>query len=109
MKGKRARRPAPEVTRVAFPMVATFLRGYLHEDWTADYESAFEAREAFLEDASPEERRAFTLECGAFHTLTAGLSFDEMLRVLHEALGSAWQPEHLTEVRRVLQGPPTGA
>lgn len=109
MKAKRARRPAPEVTRVAFPLVAAFLRGYLHEDWAADYESAVEAREAFLADASAEERHAFALECGAFQTLTARLTVDEMVRVLHESLGSAWQPADLAEVRRVLQIPASRA
>lgn len=109
MSAKRVRRPAPEVTRLALPMLATFLRGYLHEEWTADYETAVEARQAFLEDASPAERLAFARECEAFHTLTARLSFDELVRVLHEALGSAWQPEDADEVRRVLQARPARA
>ena len=32
-------RPAPEITRGAFPILATFVRGYLHQDWELDYET----------------------------------------------------------------------
>ncbi len=102
MSAKRVRRPAPEVTRGALPLVAAFLRGYLHQDWEADYEAPEEARDAFLEDASPEERRAFLRECEAFHTLTASLDLADVSRVLQDSLGSAWQPAALAEVRRVL-------
>ena len=97
------RRPAPEITRVSFPMLSTFLRGYLHEDWTLDYESPAEARDAFLQDASADERRGFAAECEAFHARTASLSLDEVREVLDAALGGHWRPESLDEVRAVLR------
>lgn len=103
MTRRRRARPAPEVTRVAFPLIAALLRGYLHEDWPADYETAEQAREAFLADASPEERRAFARECEAFHALTAGLSMADLRTVLHESLGGAWEPVTPDEVRQVLR------
>ena len=102
MTRRRTPRPAPEVTRVAFPLITALMRGYLHEDWDADYESAAEAREAFLQDVSTGERRAFAVECDAFHTLTAGLPLRDVVRVLQEALGGAWAPADLSEVRSVL-------
>jgi hypothetical protein len=104
MSAKRVRRPAPEVTRGALPLVAAFLRGYLHQDWEADYETPEDARDAFLEDASPDERREFLRECEAFHTLTSSLDLADLVTVLQVALGSAWQPEDPAEVRRVLSG-----
>ena len=102
MSARRVRRPAPEVTRGALPLVAAFLRGYLHQDWEADHETPEEARDAFLEDASLEDREAFLRECEAFHTRTASLALADVARVLQDALGSAWQPADLAEVRRVL-------
>lgn len=101
-RGKATPRPAPEINRGAFPLLATFLRGYLHEDWQLDYETPAEARDAFLADASPEERRAFALECEIFLARTAALSLGEVRRVLAEALGSAWHPATLDEVRGLL-------
>lgn len=96
-------RPAPEITRGAFPMLSTFVRGYLHEDWVTDYETAAEARDAFLADASAEERHEFALECEVFHKRTQGLSLGDVTRVLGESLGSAWAPTSLDEVREVLR------
>jgi hypothetical protein len=83
-------------------LIATLLRGYLHEDWDADYETAAEARDAFLQDISADERQAFAVECDAFHRLTAGLSLRDLSRVLQDSLESAWQPASTTEVRAVL-------
>mgnify|MGYP001175526340 CR=1 FL=1 len=103
MKRRRPPRAAPDVTRTAFPLVGVFLRGYLHEDWEADFETAVEARDAFLDDASAAERRAFAVECEALHVLTAALTLDEWLPVLHVRFGSAWQPASVDEVRQVLR------
>ena len=98
-------RPAPEVTRGAFPVLTTFVHGYLHEDWMLDYETAREARDEFLRDALPEERREFDRECRIFHERTSRLSIEEVRQVLVEGLGSAWSPEDLAEVRDVLRVP----
>lgn len=105
MTERRHPRPAPEITRGAFPMLATFLRGYLHEDWGLDYETAQDARNDFLRDASPEERREFLRECEIFHERTTHLTWEDMRRVLSESLGSAWSPVDTSEVRDVLRVP----
>lgn len=104
-KPPKTRRPVPEVTRGAFPMLSTFLRGYLHQDWEADYETPVEARDAFLADTSADERREFALECGAFRRLTDELSLGDLVRVLDDSLGSAWAPASASEVREVLRVP----
>ena len=106
MSEKRHRkRPAPEITRGAFPVLSTFLRGYLHEDWQLDYETARDARQEFLEDATRAEREAFLAECEIFHARTAQLSFAELREVLAGALGSAWEPDDADDVREVLRVP----
>lgn len=99
------KRPAPEITRGAFPVLSTFLRGYLHEDWGLDYETASGARDEFLKDATAAERREFRTECEIFHARTAQLTFADVKDVLAGALGSAWQPEDVDEVREVLRVP----
>jgi hypothetical protein len=96
-------RPAPEITRGAFPMLATFVRGYLHQDWELDYETSGEARDEFLRDASPEERQEFRKECEIFHERTAQLTLEDVRQVLADGLGSAWVPAVLVEVRDVLR------
>lgn len=98
-------RPAPEVTRGSFPVLATFVRGYLHEDWMLDYETAHEARDEFLRDALPAERREFREECEIFHQRTSRLSIEELRQVLAAGLGSAWSPADAEEVRDVLRVP----
>lgn len=105
MSRKRAGRPVPEITRGAFPLLGTFLRGYLHEDWMGDHETAAEARDAFLRDTSADERRTFAAECEAFHALTAALPLELLRRAIRESLGSAWYPETVEEVRAVLRVP----
>ncbi len=94
-------RLAPEVTRGAYPMVATFLRGYLHQDWAMDYESPQQARDVFLDDASADEREAFTREAGRLAGVLAPLSLRDATRLLTDRLGGQWQPESLDEVRSV--------
>ena len=86
-------------------MLSTFLRGYLHEDWMADYETAVEARDTFLADASADERREFAMECRTFHERTSTLSFEDLTRVIGESLGSAWAPADVAEVHDVLRLP----
>lgn len=106
MSDKRQhKRPAPEITRGAFPVLSTFLRGYLHEDWERDYETPREARDEFLKDATAAERREFRTECEIFHARTAQLTFDDVTDVLAGALGSAWRPADVDEVREVLRVP----
>ena len=100
-------RLAPEVTRGAFPLIATFLRGYLHQDWAMDYESPQDARNAFLEDVDAGERRAFDREVGRLAGVIARLSLGDVTALLTERLGGAWMPGSLDDVRSVF--PPAEA
>lgn len=94
-------RLAPEVTRGAFPMVATFLRGYLHQDWAMDYESPQQARDVFLDDASSDERAEFVREAARLSTVLAHMPLGEVATLLTDRLGGQWLPESLDEVRSV--------
>lgn len=107
MTRRRAKRPAPDITRVSFPLLAAFVRGSLHEQWQAEYETAAEARDAFVRDLSAGERRAFAMECEAFLALTAGLDLAGLLPVLRESLESGWAPGGVEEVRAVLAPAPS--
>jgi hypothetical protein len=105
LKDRRHGRPAPEITRGAFPILATFVRGYLHEDWDLDYETARDARDEFLRDALPEERQEFRRECAIFLERTAALTLEDLREVIARGLGSAWAPADAAEVRDVLRVP----
>ena len=75
-------RLAPEVTRGAFPLIATFLRGYLHQDWAMDYESPQQARDVFLDDASSDERAEFVREAARLSTVLAHMPLGEVATLL---------------------------
>lgn len=95
-------RLAPEVTRGAFPMLATFLRGYLHQDWALDYESPQQARDVFLADASVEERAEYAREAQRITHLVSAMSLRDVTTLLTDRLGGHWIPESLDDVLRVL-------
>ena len=101
MAGDDRHRLAPEVTRGAFPLVATFLRGYLHQDWAMDYESARQARDVFLDDASADERAEFMRETLRLERVLAAMSLRDVTVLLTERLGGQWLPESLGEVHSV--------
>lgn len=82
-------------------MVATFLRGYLHQDWAMDYESPQQARDAFLADASADERAEFGREAVRLEGVLAAMSLRDVRVLLTERLGGQWLPESLGEVRGV--------
>lgn len=91
----------PEITLGAFPIVAAFLRGYLHQDWMMDYESAQHARDVFLDDASADERTEFAREALHLERLLAAMPLRDVTLVLTERLGGQWLPESLDEVHSV--------
>jgi hypothetical protein len=102
---RRVDRPAPEITRGSFPMLATFLGGCLREGWQIDYETPAEARDAFLVDVSPAERREYALECTAFHERTAHLALADVQSLISGVFGSGWAPADEQEIRAVLRVP----
>ncbi len=95
-------RLVPEVTRGAFPMVATFLRGYMHQDWVIDYESPQQARDVFLADASPDERVEYAREAARLAHLVSAMPLRDVTLLLTDRLGGQWLPDSVDEVLSVL-------
>lgn len=93
------------VCREAFPHVAALLRGYLHEDFAQEHGSAIEARDAFLGDCSPGERRAFRRESARLVGSLVGMGLPEARRVLTEVFGSAWSPASREDIEHLLVVP----
>jgi len=100
-----ARPDAGRITREAFPHVVSFFRGYLHEDFAQEHGSAIEARDAFLGDCLPGERRAFREEGPRLLRALSALSLPEARRVLTEVFGSAWSPASREEIEHLLVVP----
>ena len=79
----------PDVTD--FPALQRVFSGYLHEDFSQVHATPDAAVCAFLNDASPSERRRFIREVKRFLDRTSGLD-DEALWALVARLGSRWAP-----------------
>jgi hypothetical protein len=81
----------PKENREELPALRSFLRGYLHEDWKQEYESAKQAARDFWEDADPEERDRVRSQWLTFVESAKGQPLEKISRRLHE-LGCSWRP-----------------
>jgi len=86
-----------------FPMIRTLLRGYLHEDFVAEHESAEGAVRAFCKDASPAEVRKLIAEWRMLSVNTANWTVGEIASFLTKDLGGAWSPQSKRELAQVFQ------
>ena len=85
-----------------FPALRAFLRGYLHQDFAAVHGSVRAAAEAFLADASAEERKRLI---GELETLveTVGKQKTRSVRgLITDGLGSGWMPRSKEEILELL-------
>jgi hypothetical protein len=89
------------VSAGTFPALREFLRGYLHEDWQEDHDSAAEAAQQFCEDASAEEREDVAREWEAFRERTKNLSLPAVSTLLSKQLGAAWQPQTSDQIEAI--------
>lgn len=78
-----------------------WLRGYLHEDFGAEYGGAAAAAKAFCQDATPAERSALAADWSAFRGLTRGWPVSAVAGVLTQELGGAWVPRSTRELSAV--------
>jgi hypothetical protein len=78
-----------------------WLRGYLHEDYAAEYGGAAGAAVAFCRDASPAERRRLRADWHAFRALTEGWPVDDVAVILTTGLGGSWIPSSARELAAV--------
>ena len=79
-------------TADAFPALAQFLSGYLHEDFMLDHKTPEGARDAFLKDANARERAAVQKDLDRFLATSETLAWTNV-RADFGALGGAWTPK----------------
>ena len=84
-----------------FPQLKQVFSGYFHEDFLQDYDSPNAALQAFLDDASPSERKRMASEARRFLEATKDLELED-LRILLHRLGSRWHPESREALADVL-------
>jgi hypothetical protein len=78
-----------------------WLRGYLHEDYAAEYGGAAGAVRAFCREASPAERRRLRAAWHAFRALTEGWPVDDVAVMLTTELGGSWIPSSARDLAAV--------
>ena len=88
----------------AYPHLARFFRGYLHEDFVAEHGSAPKALAAFRADLSPADRAALDTECTHMGEALQRVPFAEIRRLIGEGFRSAWNPAARAEVMALLRG-----
>ena len=108
---KRARTRQPggqDTTRVrglrreAFPALRAFLRGYLHQDFTAVHGSIRAAAEAFRADASAEERDQLVRELESLADILTAHKVRALRDFISEEMGSGWMPKSREEIMELL-------
>lgn len=80
-----------------YPALQDFLRGYLHQDYVAEYGSAEKAMAAFKADAAPADLAVLCAEWKRFWSVAEGQPLPLLQRFLCDGLGSGWQPESVEE------------
>jgi hypothetical protein len=106
---RRARRPSrvtsgtpPRLRGEAYPAVAAFFRGYLHEDFLEVHGSLGAAVSAFIEDANPAERQQLIEELEALAASLRDRPLREVRKFVTGDLGSRWEPKS-RELERLLE------
>ena len=87
----------------AYPHLAIFFRGYLHEDFLAEHGSARKALAAFRADLSPADRPALDAERRRLALALQQLTLVEIRRLIREDFRSAWNPATHSAVMALLR------
>jgi hypothetical protein len=90
------------VDRRAFPALAAFLKGYLHEDFPDEHGSPAGAVRAFCRDASAGERRALESELVMLLEAARKNPPRALQRFVTRELGSGWNPKSADDLERLL-------
>jgi hypothetical protein len=86
-----------------FPVLERVFRGYLHEDFAAEYGRPEAAVRAFRDDASPAEWRRFQREAKRFAAFVDGRDLEDVCTLVHR-LGSRWTPPSREALLSLLTG-----
>ena len=87
--------------RGAFPYLASFMRGYLHEDFAQEHGTALAAARNFVRVASSHDLTDVAGDATRFVSLTALLPMAD-IRAQVVGLGAAWRPRTRADFERVL-------
>ena len=86
-----------------FPALRAFLRGYLHQDFATVHGSVRAAAEAFLADASADERDQLVRELESLATLVAGHKARALRGFIGDEMGGGWMPKSKAEILELLE------
>ena len=89
-KRSRASGAGRAVHRDAFPALRSFLRGYLHQDFTESHGSVRAAAAAFSADANAEERSRLAADIERLSAAMRDKPESEFQQFIVDELGSAW-------------------
>ena len=89
--------------RDEFQALASFVRGYLHEDLPTVHGSVRAAAAAFCADASPDERRQLADEVAALMAIKGGSSVRNLRRFVSKDLGLSWRPKSREELAELVE------
>lgn len=96
--------PAREpLRREDFPALRAFARGYLHEDFGVVHGSALAARDAFLRDATDEERENFFAEGARLLSALGRRSMRETRATFGSLLGASWTPRRREDLEALFE------
>ena len=83
----------PRLRGEAYPAVASFFRGYLHEDFLEVHGSLAAAVSAFIEDGDPAERQQLIEELESLTASLRGRPLREVRKFVTGDLRSRWEPK----------------
>ncbi|MGB7219481.1 MAG: contact-dependent growth inhibition system immunity protein [Vicinamibacterales bacterium] len=89
--------PAP-LRPADFAALASFLKGYLHEDFREVHGSVRAAAAAFCADANLDERRQLARELATLARIGANRPVRDLRRFITRDLGSRWEPASRSEI-----------
>jgi hypothetical protein len=94
---KPSRPPAgpADLSASAFPVLESFFRGYLHEDFVSEHGTPEGALRAWRMDASAKEKELLDREAVDFLAVAGTLPFDTVRALVRREFGSAWLPSSL--------------
>lgn len=104
-------RALSSIRRDDVPMLAAFLRGYLHEDLADEHGTPSRAFDAFWADASSVERQRFLKDWARFMRASGGVRWPAVRAALG-GLGASWTPptrQAFTALERAVDAAQTGA
>lgn len=103
MTKRRQTQPSRGLRGDLFPALRAFLRGYLHQDFKAVHGSMRAAAEAFLADASADERDQLVRELESLMEIVSTRKTRSLRGFIADDMGSGWMPKSRQEILELLE------